>query len=335
MRAVVARSFGPPDVLVVEEVPRPEPGPGEVLIAVAAAAVNFSDVMRRSGAVYPFPTALPFVPGGEVAGTVAALGPGVEGPPVGTRVLALVGGDGSTGYAEYAVAGAGQVVPVPDGLGLDEAASTVIAGLTALLALQETGRLRPGESVLVQAAAGGVGGFAVQLARLLGAGTVIGAAGSPEKREAALALGADHAVDYGRPGWGAQVRELTGGRGVDVVLEVGGGVDESLAALAPFGRLVVLGMAGRTPLALGPEAVRRLFYDPAPNQSLHAFNLGVFFGARPEVAGPALGALLEHVAAGRVRVRVDHVLPLAEAERAHRLLEARRTTGKIVLRPGA
>lgn len=335
MKAVRLHRHGTPDVLVHEDVPEPVPGPGQVLVRVESAAVNYADVMRRRGDPYPFPTPLPFTPGGEVAGTVAALGDGVDGPPAGTPVFALVGNDGANGYAQYAVADAPQVIPIPPGLGVDEASAIVVAGSSALLLLTEAARLVAGESIVIQGAAGGVGGYALQLAKLLGAGQVIAAASSPAKREAALALGADAVVDYTRPDWPERVRELTAGLGADVVLETSGGevAAQSLRCLAPFGRLVVQGAASGRPLVLDSQAVRGLFYDPAPNQSLVAFNVGLWFGLRPQAAIAALGRLLGFVGSGQVKVQVHHVLPLSAAAQAHRLLESRQAIGKIVLKP--
>ena len=334
MKLVRAHTFGGPDVLIFEDGPQPVAEPGQVLVRVEAASVNFADVLRRRNGPYPFPTALPFTPGSEVAGTVEALGEGVAGPPVGTPVFALVGGDGSTGYAQFAVADGEQVVPVPAGLSADEAAGIVVAGSTALLTLTEVGQLQAGETVLVEGAGGGVGGFAVQLAAHLGA-TVIGAASTPARREAALKYGADHVVDYTEPGWGHRVRELTGGRGVDLVLDTVGGpvFTQALYALAPFGRIVVAGMAGGVPLTLDPATVLSFFYTPALNQSLRVFNLGLYFGLKPEAAFSALQTLIGHVASGTVTVPLGLRMPLSAAAEAHRLLEGRDTTGKIILRP--
>lgn len=335
MEAVRAKSYGTADVLALEEVPVPRPEPGQVLIRVEAAGVNFSDVKRRRNDPYPFPTPLPYTPGSEVAGTVEALGEGVEGPAVGTPVFALAGEDGSTGYAQFAVANVPGVVPIPPGISADAASGLVIAGSTAVLVLREAARLQPGESVLVQGAAGGVGGYAVQVAKLLGAGTVVGAASTPGKREAVLALGADEAVDYTRADWPDRVLEITGGRGVDVLLEMAGGpsFEQGLSCLAPFGRAVVYGSSSGEPLRMGPESIDAFFYDPSPNQSLVAFNLGLWFGMRPEEAAGALRDLIGFVSSGRVRVPIDRVLPLSQAAEAHRMLEERRATGKIVLRP--
>ena len=337
METIRAHRFGPPDVLVLEEVPVPRPGPGQILIKVESAGVNFSDVKRRRNDSYPFPTPLPYTPGGEVAGTVEALGEGVEGPPLGTPVFGLVGGDGSNGYAQFALANAPGVVPIPPGVSADVASGLVIAGSAAVLILRESARLQVGETVFVPGAAGGVGGYAVQIAKLLGAATVIGAASTPEKRAAVLALGADHAVDYSRADWPDRVREVTNGGGVDVALEMGGGAlfEQSLACLAPFGRIVVYGSSSGEPLRLGAEGIEGLFYNPSPNQSLVSFNLGLWFGMRPEVAVGALRTLIGFVASGQVQVPIWHVLPLRRAAEAHLMLEGRQTTGKIVLKPWA
>lgn len=334
MQAIVVTAHGGPEVLAVRDVPDPVPTPGSVLIRVESAGVNFSDVMRRRGSVYPFPTAFPWTPGSEVAGTVEAVGAGVDWPAIGSPVVALVGADGSGGYAQFAVADARQVFPLPAGLTPDAAAGLTVAGVSARLMLVDVAGVRPGETVLVEGAAGGVGRFAVQTARALGA-RVIGAAGSPERRAAALAAGADEVVDYTREGWADEVLALTGGRGADVVLHVAGGstFTGALSALAPFGRLVVAGTADGTLLTLGEAQVRSLFYDPARNQSLLSFNLGLFFGLRPEAAGRALGELLGDVAAGRVVPAVGTVLPLSQAAQAHGLLEHRSTPGRIVLSP--
>lgn len=335
MKAIQMHSYGTPDVLIYTSMPDPKPGPGQILIKVESAAVNYSDIMRRSNTPYPFPTPLPFIPGGEVAGIVEELGDGVVEPVVGTPVFALVGDDGSTGYAQYAVANAAQVIPIPPGLNVDVASSLVVAGTTAMLTLKEAAHLQAGESVLVQGAGGGVGSYAVQIAKLLGAGTVIGAASSSAKREAALALGADYVVDYTQPDWPEYVRKVTEGRGVDVVLEMNGGkvFAQGLSCLAPFGRSVVYGMASREPLQLDQETIMRLFYSPALNQSLHAFNVGLWFGMQPVVAVNALRDLIGFVASGQIKVPVNQTLPLSRAAEAHRMIENRSATGKIVLKP--
>lgn len=335
MKVIQMTELGGPEVLRLVELDDPEPPPGTVLIRVQSAAVNFSDVMRRRGDAYPVPTALPFVPGGEVAGTVAALGAGVDGPPVGTAVFAVVGTDGSGGYAELALAGASAVIPVPPGVDADAAAGIVIAGGAAMLMLTQSARLAEDESVFVPAAAGGAGGFAVQIAKRLGAGPVIAGASTPAKRQAALDLGADHAVDYGQAGWVDEVRDLTGGAGADVALEMSGGarLSQTLQALAPFGRAVVYGAVSGQHGRIPDEVLDAMLYDPSPNQSLSGFNLGPWFALRPEAASAALTRLIGWVADGEIRVPVGRSLPLAEAAEAHRLLETGATTGKVVLKP--
>jgi NADPH2:quinone reductase len=199
-----------------------------------------------------------------------------------------------------------------------------------LLTLKQSARLQPGETVLVQAAAGGVGGLAVQLAKLLGAGKVIGAASSPEKRQVALDLGADVAVDYTTPGWTEEVKRATDGKGVDVVLEMVGGpvLDQSLACLATFGRMVVYGLASRENATVNPQTLLLL------NQTIAGFYVGTYF-ARPDLIQASLGELIGHVLSGRVKLTIGEVLPLAQAAKAHQMLEGRKAKGKIVLLPWA
>ncbi|HEX4251064.1 MAG TPA: zinc-binding dehydrogenase [Pseudonocardia sp.] len=335
MKAIQMTEQGGPDVLRLVELPDPQPGPGQVLIKVEAAAVNFSDLMRRRGDVYPVPTPLPFVPGAEVAGTVAATGEGVDGLAVGTRVFGTVGADGSGGYAELALAYAPSLIPIPEGLASDAAAGIVVSGLAATVILHDAARVADGDTVFVPAAAGGVGSYAVQIAKLLGAGRVIAGAGTPDKREIALGLGADEAVGYREPGWTDRVLELTGGRGVDVALEMHGPghLGQTLRILAPFGRLISYGSVAGSVHGLDPADLVPLLYDPAPGQILTGFNLGAWFQYRPEVTVASLQRLVGWIASGRLRAPEAHAFPLADAAEAHRRLETGATTGKIVLKP--
>ena len=184
-------------------------------------------------------------------------------------------------------------------------------------------------------AGGGLGGYAVQIARLLGAGSVIGAASTVAKREAALAYGAQEVVDYTQPNWPDHVHHLTGGAGVDVVLEASGATlfAESLTCLRTFGRMVVYGMASREPLTFDDASILDFFYRPALNQSLHVFNLGLWFGLRPQIAVDALTTLVGFAAAEELHVPVNLVLPLAHAATAHHMIERRETIGKVILKP--
>lgn len=207
MKAIRIHETGGPEVMHLEDVEIPIPGQGEVLIKVAAAGVNYADLAQRRGA-YLTRTHTPMTMGFEAAGTIEALGPDTSAPPVGTRVMAFVEG----GYAEYAIAGASNIIPIPDNLDFTHAAAFAVQGLTAYQTLRESGRLQRGESVLVQAAAGGVGTLAVQLARLMGAGKVIGTASNEQKLDLVRRLGADAAINYTQDGWGEQVKKASGGR---------------------------------------------------------------------------------------------------------------------------
>ncbi|MCX6610400.1 MAG: zinc-binding dehydrogenase [Acidobacteria bacterium] len=336
MKAARVHKRGP-SVFELDSIPVPEPGPGQLLIRVESAGVNFSDVKRRRGDAYPFPTEFPFIPGGEIAGTVEALGSGVDSPPVGTKVFALAGPTGFGGYAQYAVSYAATAMPMPEGLTFDAASTLLIAGSTARLILTETARLQSGESVLIPAATGGVGSFAIQLAAQAGAGKIIAAVSSDARRELALSLGAHEAINSSRANWPAEVLNCTGGRGVDVALEASGGTSlaDTLSCLAPFGRLVVYGAASGVSSTLDATASEKVFYSPAPNQSILAFNIGGWFMDRPRVAGRALYELMQDVVAGKIQIPRITTLPLAEASLAHNLLEQRKSEGKLVLKPWA
>jgi NADPH:quinone reductase len=309
----------------IEQVPTPQPGPGQLLIRVEAVGVNFSDVKRRRGDAYPFATEFPYVPGSEVAGTVVAHGAAVDGPALGTPVFALAGSNGYGGYAQFALSQAQTAIPMPHGLSFDAASVLLVAGATAKLLLSRAAALQGGESLLVPAATGGVGSFVLQLARRLGAGTIIAAVGDPSKRDKALSLGAHEVVHYTAPQWPMQVREITGGAGVDVALEASGGptLEQTLSCLAPFGRLVVFGAASGLSATLSPAALDQFLYAPAPNQTLIGFNVGGYFAQRPAVAAAALGELIEDVLAERIGLPNIQTLPLDQAARAHQLLEAR------------
>src|SRR6266567_6820600 len=240
MKAIRINETGGPEVMHLEEIETPIPGEGEVLIKVAAAGVNYADLAQRQGA-YLTRTRTPMTLGVEVAGTVAALGPGVSTPAEGGRVVAYVNG----GYAEYALAQATTVIPIPPSLDFPQAAAFPVQGLTAYQLLRESAHIQPGESVLVHAAAGGVGTFAVQLAKLMGAGIVVGTASNDRKIDLIRKLGADAAINYTEDNWVEQVKNATRGQGSDIILEMVGGeiAEQSLKCLAPFGRMVIYGAA--------------------------------------------------------------------------------------------
>jgi NADPH2:quinone reductase len=325
MRAVQLSRFGGPEVLEIVETPTPSPGPGEILVRVHAAGINFFEVLMRQDR-YAVTPELPMALGVEAAGVVAALGDGVTSPGIAARVavpLFAIGRSG--GYADYVVVDAAAVVPLPDALSFEDATALMVQGLTALhLVRQSPPKDR---AVLVNAAAGGVGSLLVQLARESGASRVIAAAGSREKGELALSLGADVAVDYTRPEWVEEVREATGGSGADVIYEfIGGAFTKAcLDALAPRGELV-FGALGR--FALEPAAMEEMF---ARNQSLKGFALLPLL--MPDTMKADLSFLFDRAASGRLKVTHGGHYPLDQVAEAHRALEGRGTVGKIVLAP--
>jgi NADPH2:quinone reductase len=264
-----------------------------------------------------------------VAGYIEEIGKGVTAFRPGDPVFALFGGNGLGGYAQFALAYAVNVIPLGPQLDLDIACTLVVAGVTAFQMLKEAGRLQPGETVFIPGAAGGVGGYAVQLAKILGAGLVIAGASTPERRKQALVRGADHAIDYTSADWPSEVKRLTAGRGADVVLDMTGGpfFDQSLAALAPFGRLVVYGTASREPSALVPQRLLPL------NQAVAGYYVSRWFKDRPKQAQEAFGTVADLVLGQRIRVELAGRRPLEGAAEARRIMETRRATGKFVLKP--
>lgn len=315
MRAVQITEFGGPEVLTVTDVPAPEAGPGQVLITVDRAGVNYADTHQVENS-YLAPATLPLVPGAEVAGRTAD----------GRRVVALTG---SGGYAEQAVAHAPFVYDVPDAVTDGQALALVLQGTTAWHLLRTSGRLAKGESVLVHAAAGGVGSLAVQLAKLWGAGRVIATASSEEKRQQALDLGADVAIDGDPDGLAERIVAANDGQKVDIVLEMVGGptFDESMKALARFGRLVTFGAASRT--AAKPLDSADLMRG---SRTVAGFWLADCFTAPEMLAGP-VAELLELTAAGTLKPLVGGDYPMSDVASAHLDLRSRKTVGKLVLDP--
>jgi NADPH:quinone reductase len=314
MRAVVISEFGGPEQLkLVEDHPQPEPGDGQVLIKVSRAGINFADTHARENS-YLASYELPLIPGTEVAGEVD-----------GRRVVALTG---TGGYAEYAVAPEQSAFPVPDGVSDNAALGIVVQGLSAWHLLKTSSHLAEGETVVVHAAAGGVGTIAVQLAKRYGAGRVIATASTEEKRALALELGADAAVDPNAEDLNAALREANGGDKVDIVLEMAGGrvFDQSLRALAPFGRLVTYGIASGE----GNEIHSRKLMGRS--RAVVGFWLMHCLG-RPAMVDEALADLYARAARGELRAVVGATYPLSDARQAQIDLAERRTTGKVLLDP--
>lgn len=327
MTYIKTDGFGAPDVLKADRMPVPQPGAGEILVKVAAAGVNRPDVQQRKGA-YPPPPGASAVPGLEIAGTVAAVGEGVQRWRVGDRVCALVA---SGGYAEYCVAPAPQVLPVPEGWDLVEAAGLPETCFTVWTNLFDRGRLQAGESVLIHGGSSGIGTTAIQLASLFGA-RVLTTVGSEDKRRACEELGAERAINYREEDFVAVVKELTGGKGVNVVLDMVGGdyVPRNIDCLAVEGRLVQIAWMGGAKVSADFTRlmVRRLTWTGSTLRPRSVEEKGTIARSLEEKVWPLL-------AARKARVLVHKTFPLEEAAAAHALMESSTHIGKILLTTGA
>ena len=317
MRAIQMTEFGGPEVLELTELPTPEPGEDEVLIRVTRAGLNFADTHTRTNS-YVQKATLPLVPGSEVTGIRE---------DTGERVVALVG---SGGYAEYATAPKELVFPIPSELEDGAALALIIQGTTAWHLYRTAGRVAAGESVVVHAAAGGVGSLAVQLGHALGAGRVIATASSDEKRALALRLGAEVAIDPEPEGLTERLVEANRGQPVDVVFDMAGGevFAASYDALAHFGRIVVCGIASQQPNQVSTGSLLRHSRAVVGFYLFHCLE-------RPGMFDDALSELFARAARGELEVVVGHTYPLEHAAQAHIDLRERRTTGKLLLDPSA
>jgi NADPH2:quinone reductase len=313
MKAIQIEEFGGPEVLRYVEVDDPVAGDGEVVVEVARSGVNFADTHATRND-YLAEQALPTIPGGEVSGRTAD----------GRRVAALLM---NGGYAEKVAVHEAALIPIPDGVDDDQAAALLLQGLTAMALVRRCARVEAGETVVVEAAAGGTGTLSVQLAKRAGA-KVIGLASSEEKRALVERLGADATVDSRADDLKAAILEANGGEKVDAVLHMSGGdaFDAELAALAPLGRMVVFGIASREQREVSTAALLR------GSKAVVGFWL-VHLLSRRDLAAPMIGELLGAVAAGELEVTVGDVYPLSEAARAHEDLIGRRTSGKLLLDP--
>ena len=322
MKAIRVHAPGGPEALRYEEIERPVPGPGQVLVKIEAAGLNFIDVYQRNGH-YKVP--VPFTLGQEAAGTVAAVGVGVAEPKVGDRVAytTVLGA-----YAEYAVVPADRVVRLPDGVSAKQGAAAMLQGLTAHYLATSTYPLKPGDACLVHAAAGGVGLLLCQIAKLRGA-RVLGTVSTREKAALARGAGADDVILYTEQDFETEVKRLTSGAGLQVIYDSVGKTtfEKSLNCLAPRGIMVLYGQSS------GPVG---LFDPQVLNQKGSLFltrpTIVHYIATRAELLARA-GEVLGWIKSGRVKVRIDRELPLAQAAEAHRLLEGRQTTGKVLLIP--
>jgi NADPH2:quinone reductase len=323
MIAIEISQPGPPDVLKPVERPLPQIGPGDVLIKVAAAGVNRPDVMQRQGR-YPPPPGAPDIPGLEVAGTIEAVGSDVHDLRVGDKVCALVSGGG---YAEYASAPAPQCLPIPNGLDMVHAAAVPETTFTVWTNVAERGRLVKGESILVHGGSSGIGTTAIQLARALGA-RVFATAGSADKCAACEKLGAERCINYKEQDFVAEIKTLTGGAGVNLILDIVGGdyLQRNLECLAVEGRLVQIGqMAGpKAQINMVPVLQRRLTITGSTLRIRTVAQKGALAKAVHEHVWPLLES-------GALRVLVHATYPLSDAAEAHRVMESSEHIGKLVL----
>lgn len=323
MRTVVCTAYGPPESLVVEERPDPEPGPGQVVVAVEAAGVNYVDSLFVQG-TYQIRIPPPFTPGTEFAGRVAALGEGVEGLAVGDRVMcsSVIGA-----YASHVVVPAGALIRLPDGFPTQRAAAFIQSYATAWFSLTRRTTVAPGETVLVLGAGGGIGLATIDVARALGA-RVIAAASSADKLAAARAMGADELIDYESEDLKTRAKELSGG-GVDVVVDPVGSrhAEPALRATGWFGRFVVIGFAGGSIPSLPANLVL------LNNRTVVGVDWGAWAGRNREANQAMLGELLDAVVAGRLHPTEPTAYPLTDAGRVLRNALERRLTGKAILVP--
>ena len=325
-KQVLISEYGAPEVLTVVEADVPRPKPGEVILQTEAIGVNYSDTLRRRNQ-YFMPTPLPYVLGSEVVGEIIAVGEGVASPyTVGTRVLAILPFGG--GYAECVAAQAQYCVPIPPHLDAKAATAIFVQGSTAQLMMTQVAKDVKGKSVLINAAAGGVGSLLVQLAKMGGA-TVFAASSSDQKLEVAKANGADVLINYSKPNWGVELKNQNGGKGVDLAFEMVGGdvYDETVKSLAPGGQLIIYGCASRIQGTVHPE------YFVDENLSQIGFNLAHFITHKTAVWQEALGAVIGMVVQGQLTISTPHTFLLQDAVEAHRQIELRKTTGKVVLVP--
>ncbi len=324
MTAIEITEPGGPEVLRPGTRPMPMPGAGEVLIKVAAAGINRPDVMQRQGA-YPPPPGASDIPGLEVAGTVAAVGLGVNHTKLGDAVCALVTGGG---YATYCVAPEPQCLPVPQGLSMAEAAALPETFFTVWTNLFERGRLQPGETVLIHGGTSGIGTTAIQLAKALGALQIFATAGSRDKCHACESLGATRGIDYQHEDFVKLVKDATGGRGVDVILDMVGGdyIQRNINALAVEGRIVSIAFlhGSQAEINLMPLMLKR---GTLTGSTLRARSVE----QKGAIAAPLLRVVWPLIEQGKVKPQIYRSFPLAEAAEAHRLMESSAHIGKIVL----
>ena len=327
MKSILVRERGGVDVLSFTDVPKPKIERNDILLKVSAVGVNFADIMQHQG-TYPLQLPLPYTPGMETIGIVEDIGSNVKNVRIGERIAAVSFMAG--GYAEYVLIKPEQIIRVPDEISDRQALALAIQGLTAYLLLNYAAKIRPGESVLVHAAAGGVGNLLVQIAKLMNAGDVLGTAGTVQKRNRIKSWGVDYAIDYNNPNWDKDVLEITNGEGVDIILDPVGGsaTAQNLSCLAVEGRFVNYGWLSGDYPSLTPEQCQNLLFK---NQSVSGFAVNVVMERHPNLVEAAFQQLFNWVLQGKLKPVLSADFPLEDAAKAHQAILNRKTMGKVIL----
>lgn len=325
MKAILIENFGGPEVLNFKEVEKPKPEKGQVLIKASGISVNFADIKTRKGDFHGAGNP-PLIPGLDVAGIIEEVGDGVYDLKVGDKVIAFPP-NGS--YSEYVVADEILTFKISDDMDMDIAAASPLVLFTSFNLLSRVGRLSKGESVLIHAAAGGIGTTAIQMAKLLGAGTVIGTVGSDEKIQIAKDAGADYVINYRKDSFAEKVKEYTNGNGADVILDsVGSDVfRESLECLAMYGRLVNFNSSSGTPGTLNTKEIH------GSCRAVLGFSIGTTIKARPSILKETASEVIPMLESGKIKIVIGNRFSLEDASSAHELIESRKSTGKILLKP--
>lgn len=325
MKAIVIENFGGPDVLKIRDIERPKVGKGKILIKARGISVNFADIKTRKGDFHGAGNP-PLIPGLDVAGVIEEVGEGVREFKVGDKVIAFPS-NGS--YAEYVLADEMLTFKISEDMDMDSAAASPLVLFTSHNLLSRVGRLSKGESVLIHAAAGGVGTTAIQMAKLLGAGIVIGTVGSDEKIQIAKDAGADFVINYRDESFSDKVKEYTNGNGADVILDsVGSDVfRESLDCLAMYGRLVNFNSSSGTPGTLNTKELH------GSCRAVLGFSIGTTIKARPVILKETAKEVIPILESGKVKIMIGARFRLEDAKSAHELIESRKSTGKILLKP--
>ena len=327
MKSILVKERGAADVLKIVELSKPNISTNDVLLKINAVGVNFADIMQHQG-TYPLQLPLPYTPGMEMIGTVENIGSEVKNVNLRERIAAISFMAG--GYAEYAVIKPEQIIPVPDNISDRQVLALLIQGLSAYLLLSYAAKVRPGESILVHAAAGGVGNLLVQIAKLMDAGDVFGTAGTRQKRDRIKTYGVDYAIDYNNSNWHEEILKITDGKGIDIILDPIGesATAQNLSSLGIEGRFINYGwLSGNCP-SLTPKQCQTLLFN---NQSVSGFAVNVVMERHPDIVNAAFKQLFDWVREDKLKPVLGSVFTLEDAAKAHQAILNRETIGKVIL----